>query len=769
MKKKKQKQIKKPSTSNRGPFFAGHPLNGASQEVRQRFVAELGKREREKFDELLPKVCELVSRIDPLHTVALMSSYGLMGSPDELGMHKRGRDGPKIQQSHIEFLQALCLRNQLGNANEFPEPASIQKLFDWLPELFGAYQQMRAGLRLKLDTPDSPDPEPDISGVQELLRAHTSVVRNWGYFGTVTRISKDLFARIDSDFEREIGIKLTKVVDIFEGLIRRHENKVNEHRKKLHAVFKHRSIEPMLDAFFSTFELHGDIENFRSQLTSPDVSIEQAKYRLLPWSDRFIAPAFIVSIDEIAKDYDVKPAAVAILTNRLSLAFADLATKPPESFFLDNKVWLQPLIYMQRGMYFCALPQTLMSFVFPIVDELLKPYPTIQRKLSDARAAYLEDEVSRLFEKAFPSAAIHRGFKWREGAQEFESDLIVRFDTTLILIEAKSGRVSWPALRGAPGRLIEHIKTLIVDPSDQSGRLAQRLEEHIGRQKAGEASTLGFPLPLEGVTCVVRLSVTLHDFATIQSVPAMLADAGVLKNRYPLAPCISLADLEVMLDLLDTTYLRLHYLRRRAELLLSLNTIGDELDMLGLYLDTALNLNTMQATKNSTIITAGYSVKIDRHYTLRDEGLTSRKPKASSSEWFNRLCEQLLERARPGWSEIACALLSIASTDQMELERRVRAMANRVRDGKPLKDGQDTIVLVPPEWIFQSIAFQVKRRDGPGPYSSNSHNIAQQAFDADHVKRCVVIVIDSQDSKLSYLSAGVFTATDRVASDAMFL
>jgi hypothetical protein len=35
------------------------------------------------------------------------------------------------------------------------------------------------------------------------------------------------------------------------------------------------------------------------------------------------------------------------------------------------------------------------------------------------------------------------------------------------------------SLRDPPSHLIEHIKTLIGEPSDQSGRLAQRLEEDI--------------------------------------------------------------------------------------------------------------------------------------------------------------------------------------------------------------------------------------------------------------------------------------------------
>lgn len=756
MKKKKSKPRNRQSASRRGPFFASHPLNGVPFELRQCVAAEHGRRQHEKFETVLPQIVELVSRIDPLHTLALASMYGLMGTPNQQGNHKRPTWTPKIQQGHVEFLQALCLGNRLELSTEFPEPPSIQRLFDLLPELFDAYQEMRIGTQVASGEESSSKHEAGIIQVQEFIRAHTSVVRNWGYFGSVTRISRELFSRIDDEYERLAGMKLSKIVDIFEGIIRRHERKINEHLERVHSALSQRTKETMVEKFFATFELKGAIDDFRTRLASPEVTYEQARWALLPWSDRFIGPALIITNQEIADEFGLDLDAVTILTNRISLAFADLTDQDPESFFLDNPVWVRPLIYMQKDYYFCSLPQTLLSFVFPIADELLIPFEGLQTKLSNARAAFLEDEVARLFDSALPGCAKHRGFKWKEGSQQFESDLVVRFDSTLILIEAKSGRISWSALRGAPSRLIEHIKKLIVEPSDQSGRLAQRLEEDIVRLKNNETPTLGFPLPLGGVTCVVRLSVMLQDFATIQSVPAMLADAGVLKNKYPLAPCLSLADLEVMLDLLETSYLRLHYLRRRAELLMSLHTIGDELDMLGMYLDTAMNLGTMQG-KDNTIITSGYSAKIDRYYSLRDESLPSKKPQPNISQWFKHLCVQLEERARPGWSEITCALLSIAPVDQTKFERHVRTLAARVKAGKPLKDGQDTMVLMPPEWSNQALAFQVKGRYGPGPYSSNSQNIAQQAFESEHVKRCVVLVVDAMDINLSYLSAAMFT------------
>lgn len=741
--------------SMRGPFVSAHPLNDVPFEVRQRVVSDHGRRQREQFESILPKIIALVSRLDPLNTLALMTTYGLTGTPDQRRSHKRSTWTPKVQQGHVEFLQALCLRNQLKSGAEFPEPPSIQLLFDELPELFDAYQTMRLGPKISPAELTSPDHEATIMHVQEFIRAHTSVVRNWGYFGNVTRLSRDLLSKIDSDYERLAGMKLSRIVDVFEGLVRRQESWINYHFEKVHGALSLPTKEAMLEKFFSTFELKGDVDSLREALASSEVSYMQAKYALLPWADRFLGEGFILTNQEIADDTGLPLEAISLLTNRLSFGFGDLADQDAEHFFLDNPVWFRPLIYIQKNYYFCALPQTLLSFIYPIAEELLAPFDGLGQKLSNAKAVFLEDEVARLFDLALPGSIGHRGFKWREGAQQFESDLVIRFDTTLILVETKSGRISWPALRGAPSRLIEHIKKLIVEPSDQSGRLAQRLEEDIARLKGNEAPTLGFPIPLDGITCVVRLSVMLHDFATIQSVPAMLADAGILKNKFPLAPCMALPDLEVMLDLLETPYLRLHYLRRRAKLLMSMRAIGDELDMLGMYLDTALNLSP-NLTEKKVLINSGYSMKIDRYYSRRDESLPGKKPQPNTSQWFKRLCAQLEERGRRGWSEAACALLSVASSDQTKFEQSIRRIASKMKARKLIKNGQDTVILIPPESDEQALAFQVTRPDTQVPYSSASQGIAQQAFESKHVKRCVVIVVNATDTNLSYLSVAMF-------------
>jgi len=125
---KKKKPNTRRSSPERGPFFAGHPLNGIPFEQRKQIAAAHGNQAREKFKVALPKLIESVSRIDPLHTLALMSMYGLMITPDQQGNHKSPGSSLKIQQGHIEFLQALCLMNPLERGADFPEPQSIQML-----------------------------------------------------------------------------------------------------------------------------------------------------------------------------------------------------------------------------------------------------------------------------------------------------------------------------------------------------------------------------------------------------------------------------------------------------------------------------------------------------------------------------------------------------------------------------------------------------------------------------------------------------------------
>ncbi|WP_159918222.1 hypothetical protein [Pantoea sp. 18069] len=753
------------SGSARGPIFKSIPVSQLTDKDRKDWVVAIGEQARSELADALSEVETLIARVEPFQTLAVMASYALMRFVTKDNSRKRAT--PEVQQGHVEFLQAMYLRLGPSTLLSPSTPDDIQVLFDQLPRLFSAQHQARLPTRESVDRPVTAD-DGALQIVQEYLRAHTTVVRNWGYFSSVTRISGELLSGIDQQFRARCGLAASDVVKLFEHLVRRQEKRVSDHWSRVQDVLCLVTVDEMVDAFFARFPFDGETAEAATELKREALTTRRLKAALLPMADQYLAAEFFFGSDQITQETGLPPAAVESLLRKLSLSFGALTNTPVDRLFLNNPVWLRPLIALDSpGQYFCALPQTLMSFVYPIVDELVKPHPEVAKRLSDVRAHFLESEVERLLKVAFPDVQVVPGFKWRDGDQEFETDAMLRFDSTILLVESKSAKVSWPALRGAPDRLLRDVRELIVTPSEQSGRLAAKLQQEIALRSAGSAPQMDFPLSLDKVTAVVRLSVSLQDFATVQSVPSLLAQAGVLNNLYPLAPCISLADLEVLIDLFEQPHVRLHYIRQRASTMLAHQVVGDELDMLGLYLDTSLNFGGLQPGEQNITLN-GYSARLDRYYTARDEGEHARKPRRATIAWFNRLCEQISKRPMFGWSELTGALLSLTPIQQQKVEREVQKIARRIREGKPVRDSKDTIVLVGPEWANTALAIRARDKRQPGKFLEGAEHLASEVFEHKHVERCCMVAVDALDQQLPYLGGALLTRADRPVPATIF-
>lgn len=83
--------------------------------------------------------------------------------------------------------------------------------------------------------------------------------------------------------------------------------------------------------------------------------------------------------------------------------------------------------------------------------------------------------------------------------------------------------------------------------------------------------------------------------------------------------------------------------------MLSQHVIGDELDMLGLYLVTSLNFVGLPP---------GYSARLDPHYTVRDEGENVCKSRQATIAKFYRLCKQITHLPLSGWNELTAWTLA---------------------------------------------------------------------------------------------------------------
>lgn len=131
------------------------------------------------------------------------------------------------------------------------------------------------------------------------------------------------------------------------------------------------------------------------------------------------------------------------------------------------------------------LPGLFLSFALELMDDVIRSVPNLLAKYERRRARFLEEESELLFVSAFPSAKVYRRSLWHDPTTEkdFENDLLVLIDSYQIIVEAKSGKVSAPARRGAISSLEKEIKELIVEPSLQAMRFAEYLQSNRGKHK----------------------------------------------------------------------------------------------------------------------------------------------------------------------------------------------------------------------------------------------------------------------------------------------
>lgn len=746
--------MKKSDAAKTGPVFMQHPLSQIPRDIVLKGLVEIGKSHEEKFHILLNKVTDILRSKNPLHIMSTLSMYGLMG-----GMSSGGKMSPlhkdqQFNQSHVELAQASALQIPIGDLNFTPAvPQTIQELFDVLPDLGQAF----ALQRLVAIEREKTEEQKAILVLQEHLRLHTQSVRNWGFFKRVVTIARRLYEPINPLFQKQIGVSATNLIDIFENHINRIEKFATARLITLRDIFSEKNVEGIIRKYYSyNPQIQDSPETMIEYATQHSLTSDQIKSLLLSHSDLALTDELTFTSKAVAQELGLSSASLSAALDKLSLSFGALSHHKAEYFFLDNPVWTKPLIKLGNGRYFCSMPQVFFSFIFQIFDELAGEDVHAQVSLHERRAEFLESEIVRIFTEAFPGSEHLSKYKWSDNGTEYENDLLIRVDSHLILVEAKSGAISWPALRGAPNRAKRHVEELFFEPSIQSFRLANRIKEAISKQELRGALLPNFPLSLDHVKNVLRLSVTLEDFAVLQSNLHVAKDAGWIAEDHPLAACMLLADLEIVFDILESTAQKIHYIKRRSELEANMKYSGDELDLLGFYLLTGFNIGDAEFNGQHFQLVA-MSDKIDEYYTALDNGIQRDKPRLKLTQWWKDICNRLEDRDFHQWSDVANILLSFSFAEQQDAGRYFHKIKKNVFKNWRKANHRCSVIIIPNMHRSDALGLYAFRDRDKELRQEHMQNIASQIFDENpHVQRCVILGVNIDKKHYPYSTLMVF-------------
>lgn len=686
LKKQKRRHLRQKDKSSHdaidGAFrLMAHPLAGMDPAEMKAALLAFAQKQSEEFPKLLEATFDLLKRKYPPLLIAIVAFYSLQAGVTDAGEIQPFN--PDTMQHHVEVLQALALAMTAEEWGTDPATGEdVAAMIKLMKELADAFHFRRfSALEGEGDAQARA-----VLSMQEKLRLHTQAVRNWGSFSQVVRLVAELFAPLDDGLRASKGFSATDLIVTARQMVKLLEDRTNERFRWMHRVFREHKPRKIVQAYFKNHPyVEGDPDEFLREIPS-GASREQIIGFLMQHADLLAQDDMMFDPAVLAERTGVAADVTARILEALGRKPGDLKDGNPEHFFMANPTWEYPVIALEAG-FFCVMPQAIFSHIYRIMHRLCAE-AGILPALESRRPKFLEDKVAEVLSSAFPGAPIKNGTKWRVGAVEYETDHLVIVDKVAVIAEDKSHTLTERGLRGAPERVREHVRDLIGAPSEQSGRL----EATIWRAKAGDAEAVAslapFGVDFTAIERVLRINVTLDDLTVLAGEEPELKAAGWISNDLVLAPTMTLADLEAVVDISGSQAFLLHYFAERQRVQTEGRVMADEIDLLGVYLRTGLNMGDLNA-QNLDLTLTGASAPIDDYYNRADAGIASAKPRPLLSSYYTKLVAAMEEKAFVGWSLATTDVLrSAVYAEQLNIEKalvRLKATVERNRDN-PLKE-----------------------------------------------------------------------------------
>jgi hypothetical protein len=224
---------------------------------------------------------------------------------------------------------------------------------------------------------------------------------------------------------------------------------------------------------------------------------------------------------------------------------------------------------------------------------------------------------------------------------------------------------------------------------------------------------------------------------------------------------MSITDLEVLCEVLDSPAIRLHYFTKRTTWECTMAYVGDEEDLLVYYLSEGLVRPEEYALENAMPLWMyGLSDQLHNYYMAEwcGMGASAEKPRRHLTKWWRSLLERIEAlRAADRW-RIACALLDFPYREQQAFESQLEAIVNNVRrEGNDC--GENGLVCAAPDRSEAVVVGFAYRNMDFDERNDRAEDLAIKARESTGACEVVVIGIDTDIPSKSYDSLRFFRFT----------
>jgi hypothetical protein len=186
--------------------------------------------------------------------------------------------------------------------------------------------------------------------------------------------------------------------------------------------------------------------------------------------------------------------------------------------------------------------------------------------------------------------------------------------------------------------------------------------------------------------------------------------------------------------------------------------MGDEIDHLGLYLQTGFNFAQMEQELAGLAI-SGMSEDIDRYYAGTDAGINVSKPALAIHPYFSGLVHTVESRHTAGWTTVGLLLLHVGNVhEQGQIVRGMELLRKSVQ--RDFRDARhiNSIMAKPAGDRGCLAVFYIHTSRSGRDHREVASTLAAEAMETESVDRCLQVIRFVEDWNTPYRSIGIMVA-----------
>ena len=497
-------------------------------------------------------------------------------------------------------------------------------------------------------------------------------VRGDAYPHQLYAFAQDLYGSHDGWFREHYGFTIAEGIQLAEAIGGEYSGRCNRSREEARTEARIRA-----DELIANRQAAADQRKDLETRIGCALHFGQAE-RLLGFS-----------AEDLSKSSGIPAETCQRFLDRMSQGFGYRNPLFPESFTdpakapWDYNALNERPIVAHGGRYWLFVPSLLPSSIFSTFYFDLMGDDSYRAVFEKARGTYVEKKTADCLRRVFPADMTLLNPVYPNG--EEMADVIVLHDHKILLLQCKAKALTYFARIGADFDAIRNdVRKAIADAFKQGVRARDYLEKN--RVARFMAEGRRFEIDMSQVNQVYLVSVTAMPFQTLA---ARLANTNAAlglfpDNEYPWS--LSLGDLDVVTQVLDTPAQFLHYVQRRREVEATpFRLHADEMDYLGFYLSHGMRFDAEEFKGADAVGLSGFSDDVDRWvYEKFELGHQAPPPRPPMTEAFSDFLRDVETTGDDYRTDCAIALLELGSSGRTQFMEMVAQTKQRSIEDKGL-------------------------------------------------------------------------------------